>query len=63
MKITPKEFLEDYNYQCNDAEEQTDEVLFELKHLLINMFEQYCDEVPNFEFINRKGQIRLIVEQ
>lgn len=62
-KMTIEEFIQEHNYQCNGAEEQGDEVLFILKSLLTNSFKIYCGEVPNFDFINNKGQIALINEK
>lgn len=63
--ITPEEFVQNWNYQCEGADPEEvipPEALEEIKQMIeISMCEQ-CDleQAPKFRFVNGKAQIELI---
>lgn len=65
MKMTVKEFIDEYEYMCNGTEIllQTNEELQELHHQVCLMFNDNCDTIPNFELIDGGRKIRLLSEQ
>lgn len=62
--MTIQEFVNDWNYQCNSAEDQDEETLDEVYLMIFNMIKENCGleekEVPRFNFYNKKGQIELV---
>lgn len=54
------ELIEELNFQVSTAEVQSDENLRELHHHYLKMFQIYCNEIPNFELVGNKGEIKLI---
>lgn len=61
MKVS--ELVDEINYLLAGAEEQSEEVLGELEGMYRVWFEIHCGEIPDFEIVNKKGQVRLIKEE
>lgn len=63
--ITLQEFVNEFNYMLNDAAGELDidnsEELQYYMEAVAGMMNDNCGEVGNFEVINKKGQIKLIV--
>lgn len=58
--MSVQELTDELNYQVSSAEDQTEDNLRELHNYYVKMFQIYCNEVPNFELIGNKGEIKLI---
>lgn len=58
--ITIEEFMREFNYNLNGAEEQDDETLQELQIIIQDMMQANCGTTVPFRFKNYRGQIELL---
>ena len=57
--MTKYELLEEINYWAESAEPQTEENIAQLYFHYMDMFHNYCNEVPEFEITSPKGHVEL----
>jgi hypothetical protein len=59
-KMKTNDLVQELNDWASYAENQSEENLCQLYFHYVNMFQQYCGVVPNFELIDNRGSLKLI---
>lgn len=59
-KMLVKDLISELNYMAETASGQSEENCLQLYFHYVDMFQQYCGEVPNFELTDNRGSLKLI---